>query len=94
MAQQRDLFHTKDDPLTRDALGFLDKFSRRTRGNPFSAEDVTLAALKHGIVFQDMRAWGPVFVQARSEGLIRRVPVPFPRAMGHGTLTLGWVRAQ
>lgn len=75
----------------KDALGFLLRFVRSTKGQPFSAESVTLAAEAAGIVSSDRRHWGRVFVTAAREGYIGRCDTPFRRAMGNGTLTLGWV---
>jgi hypothetical protein len=74
-----------------DALGFLIKFARRSKRKPFSAEDVTGAALAAGICPMDLRAWGAVFALAAREGYIRRSDVLFKRAMGSGTLAPGWV---
>ncbi|MDQ3270761.1 MAG: hypothetical protein M3Q12_01140 [Pseudomonadota bacterium] len=75
----------------KDGYGFLLSFIRKTKGQPFPAEAVTLAGLKKGVVPDDLRAWGKVFVQARDNGYIARCAVPFRRTMGNGTLTLGWV---
>ena len=75
----------------QDAMGYLLKFARKTKGQPFSAEAVTLAAQQAGIAPPDMRHWGKVFVQACKDGYIARCDVPFRRVMGNGTLTLGWV---
>lgn len=74
----------------KDGLGFLIKYARKTR-EPFSAEHVTLAAQKAGIAPPDLRNWGSLFQQAARDGYIRRVPVPFHRMMGNGSLTFGWV---
>jgi len=74
-------------------LGFLIAFARRTRGTPFSAEHVTLAAIDAGIAPADLRAWGTIFTQAARDGHIRRSEVAFRRAMGNGTLALGWEAA-
>jgi hypothetical protein len=74
-----------------DAMGFLLKFLKRTRGQPFSAEQVTQAALIAGIAPFDLRTWGPVFAQAARDGYIRRSDVLFRRELGNGTLAPGWV---
>jgi hypothetical protein len=74
-----------------DSMGFLLKFARTTKGQPFSAEAVTLAAEAAGIVSSDRRHWGAVFTQAARDGYIARCDTPFRRVMGNGTLTLGWV---
>lgn len=74
-----------------DALGFLINFARRSKGESFSSEHVTLAAIDAGIVFQDLRSWGSVFTTAAREGYIRRSDVLFARSMGNGTLSPGWV---
>lgn len=91
-AAQQDLF---GGPAPRrfdqDALGFLIRFARKHKGQPFSSEQVTLAALKRGIAPQDLRAWGAIFTQAAREGHIRRSEVLFQRARGNGTLAPGWV---
>jgi hypothetical protein len=79
--------------FNKDALGYLISFTRKTGGKPFSAEQVTLAAVKDGIAPPDLRQWGKVFSQAARDGYIRRAGVAFRRQMGNGTLTLGWVAA-
>lgn len=75
----------------KDGYGFLLKFVRKTKGQPFCAEAVTLAAEKAGILPADRRHWGQVFVQAAKEGYIARCDTPFRRVLGNGTLTLGWI---
>jgi hypothetical protein len=91
-AAQTDLF---GGPAPRrfdeDALGFLIRFARKHKGQPFSSEQVTLAALKRGIAPQDLRAWGAIFTQAARGGHIRRSEVLFQRSRGNGTLAPGWV---
>jgi hypothetical protein len=91
MAQ--DLFGDLIEPrcFEADALGFLIAYAKRSKGQPFSAEDVTTAGLYAGVAPADLRAWGPVFAQAAREGYIRRSDVPYRRAFGNGTLALGWV---
>ncbi len=66
----------------------------RAVGEAFSAETVVDEARVHGIVAPDARAWGPVFRRAAGRGAIRRSAVPFPRAKGHGSATLGWERVR
>ena len=73
-----------------DAYSFLVKFAHRKRGHSFSAEMVTLAALKKGIAAPDMRNWGPVFRAVAADGYIRRSEVLFRRELGNGTLSPGW----
>lgn len=93
---QPDLFGDAPAPrrFDQDALGFLIAFARKHRGLPFSAEQVTLAAMEEGIAPQtDLRAWGAVFTQAAREGHIRRSEALFPRSMGNGTLAPGWIAA-
>lgn len=75
----------------KDSMGYLLSFARKSKGQPFSAEDVTIAATASGIVSSDRRHWGAVFTQAAREGYIARCDTPFRRALGNGTLTLGWV---
>lgn len=75
----------------RDGYSFLLKYVRSTKGQPFQAEDVTLAAERVGLVPQDKRNWGRYFIQAARDGYIARADVPFRRAMGNGTFTLGWI---
>ncbi|OYV51708.1 MAG: hypothetical protein B7X10_00540, partial [Burkholderiales bacterium 21-58-4] len=75
----------------KDGYGFLLKFARKTRGQPFCAESVTLAAERVGILPSDRRHWGKYFVQARNDGYIARCDTVFRRELGNGTLTLGWV---
>ena len=91
-AAQTDLF---GGPAPRrfdqDALGFLIRFARKHKGQPFSSEQVTLAALKRGIAPQDLRAWGAIFTQAARDGHIRRSEVLFQRSMGNGSLSPGWI---
>lgn len=89
---QTDLF---GEPIARhcfeqDALGFLINYAKRAAG-PFSSEDVTLAARDAGVCPDDLRAWGSIFAQAAREGYIRRSDVLFPRSMGNGSLSPGWV---
>lgn len=96
MRKQKELFgETKVKPsFERDALGFLIGFAKRRArlGVPFCAEDVTLAAQAKGISPKDMRAWGAIFTAAKKDGHIRRCHDKlFMRAMGHGTLTAGWI---
>lgn len=74
-----------------DALGFLIAYAKRHQGQPFSSEDVTLAALQAGLAPIDMRSWGAVFTQAAREGCIRRSDVLFRRVLGNGTLAPGWI---
>jgi hypothetical protein len=92
MKSQTDLFGSVvvPVPLEHDALGFLIKYARKMRGQSFSSEHVTLAAIDAGIVFQEMRSWGSVFTQAAREGYIRRSDVLFSRSMGNGSLSPGW----
>lgn len=75
----------------KDAIGFLLAFALETKGRPFSAESVTIAAEAAGIVSSNRRHWGRVFVTAAREGYISRCDTQFRRVMGNGTLTLGWV---
>jgi hypothetical protein len=75
----------------KDGYGFLLRYVRKTKGQPFCAEDVTLAAKEVGIAPPDLRNWGKLFVQAARDGYIARTDVPFRRMLGNGTLTLGWV---
>ena len=79
------------DKFEKDGYGFLLSFVRKTKGRPFSAEAVTLAAIKNGVAPEDLRAWGKVFLQAARDGSIARCDTAFRRTMGNGTLTLGWV---
>lgn len=74
-----------------DAMGFLIRYARKSKGQPFCSEDVTLAAMEAGIEPIDLRAWGKIFVQAAKDGYIRRSDVLFRRKFGNGTLAPGWV---
>lgn len=74
----------------QDAMGFLIAFAKRSKGQSFSAEQVTLAALEAGLAPVEMRSWGAVFTQAAREGYIRRSDVLYRRVMGNGTLAPGW----
>lgn len=92
-APQQDLF---GGPAPRrfglDALGFLISYARKQKGQPFSSEHVTLAAMDAGIAPQtDLRAWGAVFQQAARDGHIRRSEVLFSRTLGNGSLSPGWI---
>ena len=75
----------------QDGMGFLLGFARKTHGQPFCAEDVTLAAQRIGLAPKDLRNWGKVFSQAARDGYIARADVPFQRSMGNGSWTLGWI---
>jgi len=88
---QVDLFGTPVKDVNRDALGFLIWFAKDSKGQPFSSEHVTLSAMEQGIVFDDLRSWGHVFIQAAKEGYIRRSDVLFARSMGNRSLAPGWV---
>ena len=93
---QHDLFGAAPAPrrFDQDALGFLISFARKHRGQLFSAEQVTLAAMDAGIApVTDLRAWGAVFQQAARDGHIRRSEVLFARSLGNGSLSPGWVAA-
>lgn len=94
MRAQPDLFGGTTAPrrFDEDALGFLISFARKHKGQPFSSEQVTLAAVDAGIApATDLRAWGAVFQQAARDGYIRRSEVLFSRAMGNGSLSPGWI---
>ena len=90
---QHDLFGAAPAPrrFDQDALGFLISFARKHKGQPFSAEQVTLAAMDLGIAPPDLRAWGSIFTQAARDGHIRRSDVLFSRSLGNGSLSPGWV---
>lgn len=92
-ASQQNLFGAAPAPhsFDQDALGFLISFARKHKGQPFSAEQVTLAAIERGIAPPDLRNWVRVFTQAARDGHIRRSEVLFPRAMGNGSLAPGWI---
>jgi hypothetical protein len=93
---QTDLFGGADRAprsFEQDAMGFLIKFARKSRGQSFSSEDVTIAAMDAGIAPLDLRSWGTVFAQAAKDGYIRRSDVLFRRTMGNGSLAPGWVGA-
>lgn len=81
----------KAPSFERDGYGFLLAHVRKSKGKPFSAESVTLAAEKAGIAPPDLRNWGKYFTLAAKDGYITRCNKPFRREMGNGTLTLGWV---
>ena len=75
-----------------DAYAFLVAYSRASRGQPFSAEEVTQAALKAGIAPQDQRAWGAVFSRVAADGFIRRArEALFACSTSNGSLRPGWV---
>lgn len=81
----------KKPSFKKDGYGFLISFARKTKGKPFCAESVTLAAEKAGILPPDLRNWGKYFALAAREGYITRCSVVYERTMGHGSLTLGWM---
>lgn len=92
---QIDLFeqtgNAKPYTFDEDAYGFLIRYAQKMRGQSFSSEDVTLAALEAGIApLTDLRAWGAIFVQAARDGFIRRSEVLFRRSLGNGSLAPGW----
>jgi hypothetical protein len=91
--QNLDLFDEAPQPrdVAKDFFGFLLRYAKVSQGRPFSSEYVTLAAKAEGIVFEDMRHTGPIFIQAAKEGYIRRSEALFRRSMGNGSLTPGWV---
>ena len=91
MNLDNDLFGEPIRKTDTDALGFLIRYARSHKGESFSSEHVTLAALDAGISFQEMRSWGSVFTQAAKDGHIRRSDVLFSRSMGNGSLAPGWV---
>lgn len=91
MNLDNDLFGEPIRKTDTDALGFLIRYAQTHRGESFSSEHVTLAALDAGISFQEMRSWGSVFTQAAKDGYIRRSDVLFSRSMGNGSLAPGWV---
>lgn len=79
------------DKFATDAMGYLVAWVKeRGPGRPFSAEEITLAALKDGVAAPDMRHWGDVFRRAAAEGYIRRSTALFRRSMGNNTLAAGW----
>jgi hypothetical protein len=96
MTVQLSIFGGAPEPVRcfeQDAYGFLIAYAARNRGQAFSSEDVTLAALEAGLQPVDLRRWGSIFSQAAREGHIRRSEVLFPRSMGNGSLAPGWVAA-
>ena len=91
---QLDIFTGRPDRALcsgSDGLGFRIAYAKGHRGQSFSAEDVTLAALDAGLAPMDLRSWGAIFAQAAREGYIRRSEVLFRRSMGNGSLAPGWV---
>ena len=78
------------EPFAKSASEFLIAYAAQRRGQSFSAEDVTLAALNAGLAPLDLRSWGRIFIQVARDGHIRRSRAVFPRAMGNQTLAPGW----
>lgn len=78
------------EPFAKSASEFLIAYAAQRRGQSFSAEDVTLAALDAGLAPLDLRSWGHIFIQVARDGHIRRSRAVFPRAMGNQTLVPGW----
>jgi len=93
MKQQLDIFGNVSPmrSFDEDAMGFLISYARSSRGQSFSSEDVTVAALSTGLAPVDLRHWGKVFQQAARDGYIRRSDVLFKRSFGNGSLAPGWV---
>lgn len=94
MNMQLSIFGGEPEPIRcfeQDAYSFLIAYAKRSRGQSFSSEDVTLAALDSGLAPMDLRAWGSIFTQAAREGYIRRSEVLFKRSMGNGSLAPGWI---
>lgn len=75
----------------QDAMGFLLRFAKRSKGRSFCSEEVTLAAKNKGLAPEDLREWGKIFNQAAKDGWIMRSNTVHSRSMGNGTKTLGWV---
>lgn len=97
-SEQLDIFgrthEVKPCTFDQDAYGFLVRFAGESMGRAFSSEDVTLAAVKAGIVpARDLRSWGSIFVRAARDGHIRRCRALFRRSLGNSTLAPGWVAA-
>lgn len=76
--------------MPEDAYTFLVKFARRHKVKAWSPEQAIGQAVTRGIVFQDARAWGPIFERARREGVIKRAGL-FSRASSNGSVRPGWV---
>lgn len=84
-----------DEPkqaIPEDAYSFLVKFARRHKRKAWSPEQAIGQAITRGIVFQDARAWGPIFERARREGVIKRAGL-FSRASSNGSVRPGWIGA-
>lgn len=76
--------------MPEDAYTFLVKFARRHKRKAWSPEQAIGQAFVRGIVFQDARAWGPIFERARREGVIKRAGL-FSRITSNGSVRPGWV---
>lgn len=76
--------------IHQDAYTFLCRFARRHKRKPWSPEQAIGQASIHGIAFSDARHWGPVFNQARRDGVIKHAGM-FPRESSNGSLRPGWV---
>ena len=85
-----DLFGEVATTTAVEAEGFLIRYARRHRREPFSPEDVIAAAAVAGIVFAEARQWGAVFKQAAKDGHIRRAGL-FPRASSNHSVRPGWI---
>jgi hypothetical protein len=86
----QDLFGEVLSCAKEDAYGFLIRWARRHRREPFSPEDVIAAAAVAGIAFDNQRQWGSVFQQAARDGHIRRAGL-FPRASSNHSMRPGWI---
>jgi hypothetical protein len=64
--------------------------SKLLRAKPFSAEEITKAAIDAGVAPADLRQVGGMYQRLAAEGLMRRSQQAFRRAWGNGTLALGW----
>ena len=72
------------------ALGCVIFFAKCTRGQAFSPEEVIAYGKQVGVVFDDERAWGPIFQQARRQGWIERSAELFARATSNRAVRPGW----
>jgi len=76
-----------------DAYTALCKFASRPhrRQKAWSpCEAIWMIALLYGVRFENERHWGPIFLRAMREGVIKRAGL-FPRASSNGSMRPGWV---
>lgn len=76
----------------QDYEGLVIEFAKTHRGKAFSSEDVTVEAVRRGILpSTDFRCTGSIYTRLAEQGVIRRSEAWFRRTFGNGTEAKGWV---